>query len=96
MIHKCRCAVCRESSNDDGWIWQPFGPEDDSRQGFALPGYHYRGFPALHTCDHCKDRIKAGETVLFEHKGIIFCLAGKEDPRAVRNREPIILENPYD
>jgi len=63
-----RCVTCgKREIASDGWTWQPFGP-DDKIAAFTTPGYHYRGFPALHVCDDCKRAIQNGETVVFRHK----------------------------
>lgn len=70
-----KCAVCRQSPEEELWIWQPFGPDEDARLGaFAYPGYHARGFPALHCCNACKIRIYAGETVKFIYRKVWYRL----------------------
>ncbi len=56
-----KCQVC--ARNDVEWSWQPAGPGEDARC-FTLPGSHYRGFPVVKVCDHCKQRIEYGKTLL--------------------------------
>ncbi len=45
---------------------------EDSRETFTVPGWHYRGFPAIPLCDQCKEKIQAGETVQFSYKGVTY------------------------
>ena len=58
-----RCQCCRV--NESEWAWQPFGP-DDKITSFSVPGYHYRGFPALKICNDCKVDVENG------HPGVVF------------------------
>jgi hypothetical protein len=67
-----KCITCGKSEvASDGWTWQPFGP-NDKIASFTTPGYHYRGFPALHVCDMCKLAIQRGESVAFRFRGKTF------------------------
>ncbi len=61
-----KCRVCKEREAE--WSWQPFGPAEDSRETFTVPGWHYRGFAVIPVCDQCKKRIQAGATVQFDYK----------------------------
>ena len=68
-----KCAIC--GNKKEGWTWQPFGPEE-GLNCFTAPGHHYRGFPALHCCDECKQAIQRGDPASFKYQGIWFDLAG--------------------
>ena len=59
-----KCSICHEQPR--AWACQPFGPDDAPT--FALPGHHYRGFPAIACCDACKVRIQAGEQVAVTYR----------------------------
>lgn len=63
-----KCAVCGNKV-DSAWVWQPFGPDDDS-VSFQMGGSHYRGFPAIKTCCACHDDIHAGKRVEFTYRKI--------------------------
>ena len=64
-----KCVTCGKSEiASNGWTWQPFGP-DDKIASFTTPGYHYRGFPALHVCDACKGIIETADAIRFHYKG---------------------------
>lgn len=55
-----KCRVCQINRSDT--IWQPFGP-DESPYLFVRPGFHYRGFPAVHICSDCEKKIQQGQSV---------------------------------
>ena len=63
----CAITGCR---NAVAWTWQPNGPDDDMRSGFAFcsPGWHTRGFAAVPVCDEHKAVIQAGNDVQFRYK----------------------------
>jgi len=61
-----KCSVCK--SGEVVWAWQPFGP-DDSVKSFMFPGEHYRGFPVIMICDHCKEEIERRGHFIFAYKG---------------------------
>lgn len=61
-----QCRICKD--REAQWSWQPFGPAEDSRETFTVPGWHYRGFPVIPVCEVCKDKIQAGEVVQFDYK----------------------------
>jgi hypothetical protein len=70
-----KCAICGKSDSPDGMaIWQPFGPHERVRDAFEFPGFHYRGFPALHVCDACRNRVMTGHKVQFYYKGTTYIL----------------------
>lgn len=63
---KCQC--CKEQQAE--WAWQPFGPSEDTKTAFVLPGNHYRGFPVIKVCYTCKSAFETGDfPVFFEYKG---------------------------
>jgi hypothetical protein len=62
-----KCAVCNEKQAE--WSWQPWGPDEDHKQAFMLPGSHYRGFSVVKVCDCCKERIQNGEAVEVKYRG---------------------------
>ena len=71
-----RCAVKgvewdedKKCENEAIWAWQPFGPDDAVEGTFALPGSHYRGWPAVPCCDYHKERIQRGQGGKFRCKG---------------------------
>lgn len=70
-----RCQICKGKT---AWIWQPTISPGKARQTFARPGYHYRGYMAVCVCDHCRERIKAGENVSFRRRGITWWLQGND------------------
>lgn len=72
-MRRKRCAVCKRLF-EDGWTWQPFGP--DSNSIFMAVGWHYRGFPALFVCDDCKGLIEGEGTVTFQYKKQSYTLEG--------------------
>jgi hypothetical protein len=72
-----RCKVCGQLVAF-GYSWQPCGPSDSSRDNFAYPGWHYRGFPVVFICEDCKERIERGDTVTFEYHKQQFKLEGNE------------------
>lgn len=72
-----KCVTCGKTEiADDGWTWQPFGPGEHALL-FSFPGGHFRGFPALHVCDDCKQAIKRGEIVTFKYRGKVYRFAGQ-------------------
>lgn len=44
-----KCRICKEREAE--WSWQPFGPAEDSRETFTVPGWHYRGFAVIPVSD---------------------------------------------
>ena len=64
-----KCQACKRQESEL-WAWQPFGPGEDIRTMFMVPGSHYRGFPIIKVCDSCKNDFEHGDfAVRFEYKG---------------------------
>lgn len=78
-----KCAICK--TNDTIWTWQPFGP-DTGLDCFTAPGYHYRGFPAIHCCDKCKREFQAGKSGSFEYRGALYKFSQREIVNVVSSK----------
>jgi len=65
-----KCQICRRAVAE--WTWQPFGPSDDFTCAFTALGSHYRGFPAVKTCENCRQQIKTERVIFtYRHNGYV-------------------------
>ena len=60
-----QCHVCKQEYAVS--IWQP-DLDNETTLTFYRPGFHVRGFMAIHLGEQCKSMLENGETVTFTYK----------------------------